>query len=101
MGNRTRERLTQQGSGELGSGDPRREGGPEGRWSRETARWTGADAFRSRGGALEMASVLSVKKEVEAGQEIEDGGEGSVGTAAAGNRKEGRAGKRKREGPRH
>ena len=39
-------------------------------------------------------------KEVEAGQEIEGGDEGSVGTAATGNRKEGRAGKRKREGRR-
>ena len=46
-----------------------------------------------------MASVLSVKKEIEAGQEIEGGDEGSVCTAATGNRKEGRVGKRKRGGP--
>ena len=46
-----------------------------------------------------MASVLSVKKEIEAGQEIEGGDEGSVCTAATGNRKEGRVGKRERGGP--
>lgn len=32
-------------------------------------------------GRLKTASVLSVKKEIEAGQEIEDGDEGSVGTS--------------------
>ena len=67
---------------------------------RNTARWADADTFGSRGGVLKMASVLSVKKEIAAGQEIEGGDEGSVCTAATGNRKEGRAGKRKREGRR-